>query len=212
MTKNSEYWENDKVIEDLEKGWYAKEDKAKDATKEWIENNVTSSDTFLDVGCGTGFYAPVASEACGIKNYLGIDITKKMVEACRKKYPGLKFQAGDILDLSEIADASFDIVMSCDVIMHIIEGCANAIRELYRVAKKKILIKTPITNIEDYGIRKKAGKFERPPWIAYNKENFMNMVKKVAMEKDKITIHNIRGIKSKIKKECYWALIEIEKN
>ena len=60
MTKNSEYWENDKVIEDLEKGWYAKEDKAKDATKEWIENNVTSSDTFLDVGCGTGFYAPVA--------------------------------------------------------------------------------------------------------------------------------------------------------
>jgi len=95
--------------------------------------------------------------------------------------------------------------------MHI-RDCSSALRELYRIAKKKILIKTPLKNGSDYGIEEEVrGEFVRPYWIGYDIDRFRGMVNEVISDKDKVSIQNVKEIKSEKKKGCYWALIEITK-
>ena len=43
---------------------------------------------------------------------LGIDISPTMVDYCRRRYPELEFQVGDLADLSGLADASRDVVVA----------------------------------------------------------------------------------------------------
>lgn len=63
----------------------------------------------LDIGVGGGrtteYLAPDAGQ------YLGIDYAPNMIEACRRRFPQYRFSVGDATNLSEIADASFDIVI-----------------------------------------------------------------------------------------------------
>jgi SAM-dependent methyltransferase len=51
----------------------------------------------LDVGCGLGdFFAHL--QARGIEaEYVGYDISPSMVQQCRARFPGLRFEAGDFL-------------------------------------------------------------------------------------------------------------------
>jgi SAM-dependent methyltransferase len=69
----------------------------------------------LDLGCGDGTTA--VPEAKRGANVLGVDIARNLVEAgnARAKSMGLtnlRFQEGDATDLSELADDSFDLVVS----------------------------------------------------------------------------------------------------
>ena len=75
-------------------------------------------DNVLDLGCGTGF----ALEMCtkmkyshhGIR-YIGIDVSKNMIQKARKKYPEKVFINKDIvtaIDDSEIDLPYFDVVLS----------------------------------------------------------------------------------------------------
>jgi SAM-dependent methyltransferase len=69
----------------------------------------------LDLGCGDGTTA--VPEAKRGANVLGVDIARNLVEAgnARAREMGLtnlRFQEGDATDLSELADHSFDLVVS----------------------------------------------------------------------------------------------------
>src|SRR5213075_3390408 len=69
----------------------------------------------LDLGCGDGTTALPAAQLGA--NVLGVDIARNLVEAgnARAQSLGLtncRFQEGDASDLSDIADDSFDVVVS----------------------------------------------------------------------------------------------------
>src|SRR5436190_459348 len=69
----------------------------------------------LDLGCGDGTTALPAAQLGA--NVLGVDIARNLVEAgnARAQSLGLtncKFQEGDASDLSDLADDSFDLVVS----------------------------------------------------------------------------------------------------
>src|SRR5947207_8664970 len=69
----------------------------------------------LDLGCGDGTTAIPAAKLGA--NVLGVDIARNLVEAgnARAQSLGLtncRFQEGDASDLSDIADDSFDVVVS----------------------------------------------------------------------------------------------------
>jgi SAM-dependent methyltransferase len=69
----------------------------------------------LDLGCGDGTTAVPAAQAGA--NVLGVDIARNLVAAgnARARELGLenlRFQEGDATDLSELADDSFDLVVS----------------------------------------------------------------------------------------------------
>lgn len=77
--------------------------------------NVTSGLAVLDLGCGDGTTAiPEARRGATV---LGVDIARNLVEAgnARAKAAGLtniRFQEGDATDLHDLADQSFDLVVS----------------------------------------------------------------------------------------------------
>lgn len=67
--------------------------------------------SLLDVGCGLGDYAHyLQNEKYTNIDYTGIDILPEMVLHARKKYPGNRFQHGDLLHLNP--HKPFDFVIS----------------------------------------------------------------------------------------------------
>jgi len=90
----------------------------------------------LDVGCGSGvqstYLAPYAKEL------VGVDLSEKLIKIAKKRcraYPHAQFLVGDACKLP-FPDHSFDFIISYgDVVSHIVEGYADAISEMARVAK-----------------------------------------------------------------------------
>src|SRR5262252_8990151 len=69
----------------------------------------------LDLGCGDGTTAVPAAKLGA--NVLGVDIARNLVEAGNKRareqnLANLKFQEGDATNLSDLADQTFDLVVS----------------------------------------------------------------------------------------------------
>src|SRR3954471_4262384 len=84
-----------------------------DALVERLE--ITKGLAVLDLGCGDGTTAlPAARRGADV---LGVDIARNLVEAGNRRakeagLTNLTFQEGDACDLSELADESFDLVLS----------------------------------------------------------------------------------------------------
>jgi SAM-dependent methyltransferase len=94
----------------------------------------------LDAGCGTG--ANLADYAeCGRPVGLEYDVTA--VSLCGRRHPGVPVLRGDLCRLP-FAAASFDLVMSTDVIEHI-EDDVGACREMGRVLVPtgRLILTTP---------------------------------------------------------------------
>ncbi len=80
----------------------------------------------LEIGCGTGDLLHALRPRRG----LGIDLSPRMVEIARGKYPGLEFTVGDVeaLDIEE----RFDYVLLSDLVGHL-DDVWLAFRNLHRV-------------------------------------------------------------------------------
>lgn len=67
----------------------------------------------LDIGVGGG--RTVDALRAISDDYLGIDYSQDMVDACRQRFPGVRFELADARSLSGIADNSiFLVVFSCN--------------------------------------------------------------------------------------------------
>jgi len=80
----------------------------------------------LEIGCGTGDLLHALRPRRG----LGIDLSPRMVEIARRKYPDLEFSVGDVevLDIEE----RFDYVLLSDLVGHL-DDVWLAFRNLHRV-------------------------------------------------------------------------------
>jgi ubiquinone/menaquinone biosynthesis C-methylase UbiE len=96
----------------------------------------------LDVGCGSGHYLHSLKKRIDPAiNYTGVDATEYYVELARKAFPETQFFIGDIFNLDFLSD-SFDIVMCNNLLLHLPPPPTNAIRELLRVSKNYVIIRT----------------------------------------------------------------------
>lgn len=92
----------------------------------------------LDVACGQCISYPFFRVA-GLK-YVGLDLTKKFIDASRERYPEIEIHEASVLDIP-FPDASFDTVCCKDLLEHLApEDIPTAIREMWRVAKLKLMI------------------------------------------------------------------------
>jgi SAM-dependent methyltransferase len=55
-------------------------------------------ETALDLGCGEGYLASLLVHL-GIRNVIGVDVSKIAVERARRKYPDIEFYEGSITDI-----------------------------------------------------------------------------------------------------------------
>ena len=84
----------------------------------------------LDAGCGHGRYSELLQGA-GFE-YLGIDLSPKMIELARGGYPDAKFEVGDMYDLSRFG--TFDAIWSIASLVHIPKERTGAVLDSYRHA------------------------------------------------------------------------------
>ena len=75
----------------------------------------------LDLGSGEGYGSAILAERA--KEVLGIEIDVLAVENASTNYPldNLEFRQSSVLDLDDLPDTSFDLVVCYEVIEHITE-------------------------------------------------------------------------------------------
>jgi SAM-dependent methyltransferase len=77
----------------------------------------------LDLGCGAGRIAAyLRPHGC---EYVGLDISPRMVAACRRRLPGMTFEVGDMRDLSAFVDGSFAAVLA---VLNLFDAAGHADR------------------------------------------------------------------------------------
>ena len=105
----------------------------------------------LDVGCGDGVLFHMMKKKLKNKNIkiFGIDKSEKALEIALKKNPDGEFQVADLYELP-FEDDFFDLVLSSDVIEHVLEP-NKMLLEIRRVGKHNsfTIIGTPIKYTED---------------------------------------------------------------
>jgi SAM-dependent methyltransferase len=95
-------------------------------------------DRVLDIGCGTGRLAAFAVEHVGAQAHIvGIDPAPPRIEvAQQRRDPRLEFRIGQAQDLSQFADATFDVAYMNSV-LNWIDDRPKALGEAYRVLKPR---------------------------------------------------------------------------
>ena len=101
---------------------------------DWLIEKVGDSGTICDMGCGPGQIAGyLHSRGAAV---CGIDLSPKMIRQARILNPKISFQTGNMLDLKEIADASFGGIAAFYSIVNIpLESILRALQELRRVLR-----------------------------------------------------------------------------
>jgi ubiquinone/menaquinone biosynthesis C-methylase UbiE len=87
---------------------------------------------FLDAGCGDGRYL-AALDAELPERIAGVDISERILETARARVPRAELQQANLESLP-FPDGEFDLVLSSQVIEHVVDADA-ALRELVRVLR-----------------------------------------------------------------------------
>lgn len=91
-----------------------------------------TSETILDLGCGTGSFTSRISQI--FPNIIGIDISSELIESAVRMNPNIIYRVGDIEKL-DIPENSVDICALFGVLHHFL-NIENVMSEIYRVLKK----------------------------------------------------------------------------
>jgi 2-polyprenyl-3-methyl-5-hydroxy-6-metoxy-1,4-benzoquinol methylase len=100
--------------------------KAYVAAKEYIHGDV------LEVGCGEGRGVSMLMEKAS--TFTAVDKIQPLIEDLQKKHPSGKFISMNIPPLGSLADNSYDVVVSFQVIEHI-QNDSLYLKEIHRVLK-----------------------------------------------------------------------------
>ena len=107
--------------------WY------KNTLRHWIDDqNFTTNDKVLEVGCATGVLTAYIAQSCGIVN--GVDYSSKMIELAKINHGDIDFSVADVLDFP-FENNAFDQVVTASL-LNIVSDKNKAISELSRICKK----------------------------------------------------------------------------
>lgn len=91
-------------------------------TKKILSEFVDKNSRILEIGCGTGYYGFYFAGKC--KEYVGIDLFPRHIEIFQRKIDesdvkNLSCHVGDAVNLSEIEEGSFDVVLCLGPMYHL---------------------------------------------------------------------------------------------
>ena len=109
-----------------------------------VKGLLQPDDRILDVGCGVGHYLRSLRTRIDIPfSYTGVDATVQYIELAREAWQKdlqANFEVGDVFSLP-FRNESYEIVLSCNLLHHL-PSIQTPLRELVRVSRKHILIRT----------------------------------------------------------------------
>ena len=89
--------------------FYSKREELEPAERTLFDNYVKPDMRVLDVGVGGGRTTRYLTSI--VRHYIGIDYSRRMIDACRTRFPESTFCVADASDLSLFSDGSFDAVI-----------------------------------------------------------------------------------------------------
>lgn len=101
-----------------------------------------SPSTLLDVGCGAGSLFPIFKD---IPEVHGVDFIQRAIDLSEKRvkkggYANIKLHVMDVGDLSFFERSYFDVVLTCNFLLHIRSSMIQqVIGELARVSRKYVV-------------------------------------------------------------------------
>jgi ubiquinone/menaquinone biosynthesis C-methylase UbiE len=96
----------------------------------------------LEFACGSAndYRSLAAYGIAPLLDYTGVDLNEANIANARKRFPGVAFQIGSVLDLP-FEDASFDYVLAFDIFEHLsLEAMERAMSEAVRLAGKGVVL------------------------------------------------------------------------
>ncbi|GAI24349.1 unnamed protein product, partial [marine sediment metagenome] len=117
-----------------------------DEMKFLFNDYLIAGERVLDLGCGNGrFYELFKRQNI---DYIGVDISEKLIDIAKKRYPKVKFQKVDALNLA-FPENFFDKVYSIAVLHHIPsqEFRKQFLKEIKRVLKPRGILILTVWNL-----------------------------------------------------------------
>lgn len=107
-----------------------------------LKNYYKPGDKICDVGCGAGHYLfSLRKRLDKNVNYVGVDSTEYYVKLARKAFGvNSTFIKGSIFDLP-FPRNNFDVVICCNVLLHLPPPPTKPLSELIRIAKKYVIVR-----------------------------------------------------------------------
>ena len=107
-----------------------------------LNKDLSVSKKVLDIGCGEGVISNLLYDKFNNIKITAVDYFEEAIKKAKENNPrNIFFDTGDITAL-KYTDNSFDIVVSTEVLEHI-PNPDIALKELYRVANKHIILSVP---------------------------------------------------------------------
>lgn len=109
-----------------------------------LENIDLENKTILDAGCGLADLYSFLTKTNVDMSYSGIDISEKMIDRCKNKFPDITFICDDIFQCDKaFNESSFDIVYSSGVfnlnLGNNFDLLKQAIPSFYKISSKYII-------------------------------------------------------------------------
>lgn len=135
-TSGWQLWDREGVAATIERHWQTSplEASHRRALARLCAQHLSADLDVLEVGCGTGLvYERLVPALVPDERYTGVDVSERMLEIARRKFPHARFVAGDGYALRFPARA-FDVALAFEVLGHL-PAIGPFLRELARVAR-----------------------------------------------------------------------------
>lgn len=142
ITENR-YWQNwdkENISKNIDDYWMESETLWYQELGKWLKTELLNNCELLEVGCGSGLVCSelLKNEVITNESYKGGDVSCKMLEIARRRFPNMNFFELDIFNI-KLADNSQTNVINIHVLQHL-PRFEEAIKELIRITKNKLII------------------------------------------------------------------------
>ncbi len=165
-----------------------------------LAKTLKPSSQLLELGCGQAHILRVIAEKGLLpqENITGVDQSKTAVEFCAEHLPKARFLTGDLYDLSNLPQGSFDVCLLMETIEHI-EAPEQPIANIRRLLKPGGLLFVSFPNffhLPWLAVRILSEKLNRPNWIVLQPVDKIYTVASVKRLFTKAGFRFVRGVGS----------------
>jgi SAM-dependent methyltransferase len=158
----------------------------RDITEALLGERIASARSLLDAGCGTGGFLGWALETASLDSAVGVDISSEAIALAGEQVPGAELHRAPLWELP-LASDSFDLVVTNDVVQHLVEPrVEESLGELRRVLREQgtLLVKTN----GDRRFRR-----EGEEWRVYDRDSLAATLERSGFRCERVTYANLIG-------------------